>query len=216
MCFGPFFDIHDFDENGVPAMVTSMGANEEITKEYVEKALNDFPHGKVMLTQFEMPIDVALHAAKVAKDLGMISIVNPGPAPEKPIADLSGTGILIPNETEAQILLGQEPGSDYNAEALAIALKNKFALPVVIITLGKDGFVGVDEDGVWKQSAMKVDVVDTSGAGDEFCSALAVGLVNGKSIREASAWACKVASISVTKPGTIPAYPTYQEVIATL
>lgn len=204
------------DENGVPAMVTSMGANEEITKEYVEKALNDFPHGKVMLTQFEMPIDVALHAAKVAKDLGMISIVNPGPAPEKPIADLSGTGILIPNETEAQILLGQEPGSDYNAEALAIALKNKFALPVVIITLGKDGFVGVDEDGVWKQSAMKVDVVDTSGAGDEFCSALAVGLVNGKSIREASAWACKVASISVTKPGTIPAYPTYQEVIAKL
>lgn len=204
------------DENGVPAMVTSMGANEELTKEYVEKALNDFPHGKVMLTQFEMPIEVALHAAKVAKDLGMISIVNPGPAPEKPIDDLSGTSILIPNETEAQILLGQEPGSEYNAEELAISLKIKFTLPVVIITLGKDGFIGVDEDGVWKQSAMKVDVVDTSGAGDEFCSALAVGLVNGKSIREASAWACKVASISVTKPGTIPSYPTYQEVIAKL
>lgn len=199
------------DEKGIPAMVTSMGANEEITKEFVEEALNDFPGGKVMLTQFEMPIDVALHAARVAKDLGMISIVNPGPAPEKPISNLSSASILIPNEAEAQILLGEEPDSEYDAEKLAIGLKEKYNIPVVLITLGENGFVGVDDEGFWKEPSMEVDVVDTSGAGDEFCSALAVGIVNGKSIRDAAVWAGKVASLSVTKPGTIPAYLTLEE-----
>ena len=200
------------DDNGVPAMVTSMGANEEITKEDVEKALRAMSDAKVMLTQFEMPIDVALHAAKIAKELGMVSIVNPGPAPENPVSGLDGATILIPNETEAQILLGQELGDKYDAEKLANDLRQKYNIPVVIITLGEDGFVGVDDNGTWKQKSLVVDVVDTSGAGDVFCSALAVSIVNGNTIREASKWACKVASLSVTKPGTIPAYPTLSEV----
>ena len=200
------------DENGVPAMVTSMGANEELTKEYVEKALKAMPSAKVMLTQFEMPIEVALHAAKAAKDLGMVSIVNPGPAPEKPVTGLDSATILIPNETEAQILLGQEPGEKYDAEKLAKELKKEFNIPIVIITLGEEGIVGVDDDGFWKHTAPKVDVVDTSGAGDVFCSALAVALVRGDTLRDASEWACKVASLSVTKPGTIPAYPTLSNV----
>ncbi len=200
------------DENGVPAMVTSMGANEELTKEYVEKAINAMPSSKVMLTQFEIPIEVALHAAKIAKEMGMISVVNPGPAPEKPVYGLGSATILIPNETEAQILLGQEPGDKYDAEKLAKDLREKYNIPIVIITLGEEGFVGMDSEGSWEQAALKVNVVDTSGAGDVFCSALAVAIINGKSIRDASGWACKVASLSVTKPGTIPAYPTLEEV----
>lgn len=200
------------DDNGVPAMVTSIGANAAITKDYVEKALHSMPNAKVMLTQFEIPINVALHAAKVAKEMGMISIVNPGPAPEKPISGLDSAIILVPNETEAQVLLGQEPGEKYNAEELAKGLKEKYGIPVVIITLGKNGIVGIDDEGLWKHAALKVDVVDTSGAGDAFCSALAIAIVNGRSIRESSGWACKVASLSVTKPGTIPAYPTLEEV----
>ena len=200
------------DDNGVPAMVTSMGANEKITKQHVEKALRSMPAAKVMLTQFEMPIEVALHAAKIAKELGIISIVNPGPAPENSISNLDTATILIPNETEAQILLGQEPGDDYDAEKLAYDLKQKYAVQIVIITLGKDGFVAIDDEGIWSEKALSVNAVDTSGAGDVFCSALAVSLVNGFSIREASKWACKVASLSVTRAGTIPAYLTIEEV----
>jgi ribokinase len=196
------------DEEGVPAMVTSMGANEEITKEDVESALRAMPEAKIMLTQFEMSIEVALHAARVAKELGMVAIVNPGPAPENPVEGLEAASILIPNETEAQILLGQEPGDDFIAEELAKGLKEKYGIEIVIITLGEDGIVGIDDEGLWQVPAMKVDVVDTSGAGDVFCSALAVALVEGKSIRDASKWACDVASLSVTKAGTIPAYPT--------
>ena len=113
------------DENGIPAMVTSMGANAELSKDHVEKSLKAMSGAKVMLTQFEIPIDIALFAARTAKDLGMISIVNPGPAPEKPVEGLDAATILIPNETEAQILLGQEPGETYDAKKLAVELKRK-------------------------------------------------------------------------------------------
>lgn len=199
-------------EDGIPAMVTSMGANSELNKEDIEKAMQNMPAAQVMLTQFEMPIEIAMFAADMAKRLGIISIVNPGPAPEEPVPNLDAASILIPNETEAQVLLGREPGQEYDAQEMAKALKQKSKVECVIITLGAKGAVGMDDDGLWQLDVPEVDVVDTSGAGDVFCSALAVGIVNGKTIRKASDWAVKVASLSVTKQGTVPAFPTLEEV----
>jgi len=200
------------DENGVPAMITSMGANDELTEEDVEMALSaSAPEAKVMLTQFEIPVDVALYAARRASQLGMISILNPAPAPEMVDFDLDGVGILIPNQTESQGLLGQAPGEDYDATTLVKELKNKYHIPAVIVTLGENGFVGIDDNGTWSQRAPKVDVQDTSGAGDSFCASLAVAISNGKSIREASIWANHVAGLSVTRPGTIGSFPTLDE-----
>ena len=60
--------------------------------------------------------------------------------------------------------------------------------------------------------ARSAEIVDTSGAGDSLCAALAVGLARGLRLREASEWACQVAALSVAKPGTIPAFPTAEEV----
>jgi len=201
------------EDNGVPAMVTSMGANNELTEEDVELALSACaPEAKVMLTQFEIPIDVALFAAKRASELGMVSILNPAPAPASVDFDLEGVDILVPNQTEAQALLGQTPGDEYDADALAHELKDKYQIPVVLVTLGEEGIVGLDDEGIWKQQAPAVDVQDTSGAGDMFCASLAVALCCGKTIREASIWANQVASLSVTRPGTIGSFPTIDEV----
>lgn len=201
------------DENGVPAMVTSMGANNELTVENVELALNvAVPGAKVMLTQFEIPLDVALFAAQHASKLGMISILNPAPAPAILDSDLEGVSILVPNQSEAQALLGQAPGGVYDADAMAHELKTKYQIPVVIVTLGAEGFVGTDDEGIWRQKPPSVDVQDTSGAGDVFCASLAAGICRGKSIREASIWANQVASLSVTRLGTIDSFPTIDEV----
>jgi ribokinase len=200
------------DENGIPAMVSSIGANFKLTAKHVNDALHAMSDSKVMLTQFEIPTDVALHAAETARSLGMISIINPGPAPETPIKDLSMASILIPNEIEAQILLGREPDTVFEEEDLVKELKHTSKAEVVLITLGGNGVIGIDKNGLWRFKAMAVDVIDTSGAGDIFCASLAVAIKNGKSIREASAWACKVASLSVSKQGTIPSYPTLEEV----
>jgi ribokinase len=200
------------DDDGVPAMVSSMGANEELDESHVERALRDLPSARVLLTQFEIRPEVALHAARVARQNKILTIVNPAPACNLPLSQLQVADILTPNETEAKFLLGDTSENDVDFGLLAQTLRTASGAGCVMITLGAKGIVGADQDGVWQVEAPHVSVVDTSGAGDEFCAALAVGIVNGKDHRSASAWACKAAALSVTRPGTIPAYPTYKEV----
>jgi len=204
------------DDDGVPAMVTSMGANEELGNDLVERALADLEGAQVMLTQFEIRPEVALHAAEVARQHSMLSIVNPAPVSHIRAGDLSVADILVPNETEAKLLLGYEPDTEKEPIWLAEELMEQSQAGCVIVTLGENGVVGADHVGTWRAIPPSVMVVDSSGAGDVFCAALAAGIVNGQDYRAASQWACKVATFSVTKAGTIPAYPTLQEVEAFL
>ena len=199
-------------EDGVPAMVTSMGANAEVDEADIDKALTAIPGSRIIMTQFELPVSIAMYAMERARELGKLAILNPGPAPEGKIPDLRDVSILIPNETEAQVLLGRQPGEAFEADELVRSLKSKTGINNVIITLGGSGIIGIDEEGIWQTNAYHVDVLDTSGAGDVFCASLAVAMTNGKDIREASDWANKVAAISVTKAGTIPAFPSLEDV----
>lgn len=200
------------DEKGVPAMVTSMGANADLSIADIEEALAQMPSARVLLTQFEMPIEVALHAARIARRQGMTTIVNPAPAPQAEIEGLDAAKILTPNETEARMLLGQGMTGDVDPFEMASQLQARTGAEHVIITLGAKGAAGSNGKETWQVASLAVDVVDTSGAGDVFCAGLAVGLVEGKDVRDAAEWACAAAALSVTRPGTIPAFPTRDEV----
>lgn len=200
------------DENGVPAMVTSMGANAELTPADIDAALAAEPEAKVLLTQFEIDPQIALYAARAARARGLLTIVNPAPAPEAPLAGLEVASILTPNETEAKVLLGLDPAMPVPLEELAARVRAQVGVAQVVLTAGAEGVMGADESGVWAIPAPAVNVVDTSGAGDVFCAALAVGLVEGRALRAAAQWACAAATLSVTRAGTIPAYPTRCEV----
>ena len=200
------------NENGVPAMVTSMGANEELNCEQVDTALAGSEDAKVLLTQFEILPEVALYAARVAKDYHMITIVNPAPASAMSLSNLEVADILVPNDSEARVLLGMDSQSNIDLETLAKELMTRTKAKSVIITAGEHGMIGVDRAGVWQVLPPKVEVVDTSGAGDVFCAALAVGLVKGLNCRLASEWANTVATLSVTKKGTISSFPFAVEV----
>ncbi|MFN2233080.1 MAG: ribokinase, partial [Anaerolineales bacterium] len=199
------------NENGVPAMVTTMGANEELDHHHVDMALKSLRGAKVMLSQFEIRPEVALHAASVARENQMIAIINPAPAAEIHPSQLSVADIVIPNETEAKLLLDYKPELEVDPLVMANELREHCGVSCVIITLGEQGFVGSDRSGSWRGEAPEVDVVDTSGAGDVFCAAFAAGIIRGSTYRLASEWACRVATFSVTKPGTIPAFPTMEE-----
>lgn len=200
------------DEDGVPAMVTSMGANAALSMQEIDAALSQLAEASVMLTQFEIDPKVSLYAARTAREHGMTSIVNPAPAPETPITGLDSATILIPNETEAKVLLGFDSEAEVDPKDLASDLYNQSGVNTVIITVGENGVVGADKTGIWHLNSPHVKVIDTSGAGDVFCASLAVRLVSGDSIKTAAEWACYAASLSVTRPGTIPAFPTLDEV----
>jgi ribokinase len=198
------------DDEGVPAMVTSMGANETLNERMVERAIRDFADARVLLTQFEIRPEVALHAARVARQNGLLTIVNPAPAMDIPINSLEVSDILVPNEIEAQKLLGDE-GMNGDVESMARKLRTQSGAGCVIITLGSKGIVGVDSTGLWRIYPPAVNVIDTSGAGDVYCAALAAGIIYGQNYRAASEWACKVAALSVTHQGSIPSFPTLEE-----
>jgi ribokinase len=200
------------DEAGVPAMVTTMGANAELSAAEIDAALAELQGAAVLLTQFEIDPQVALHAARTAGQYGMVAIVNPAPAPEQPIHGLDAETVLTPNEAEAKVLLGLDPEETLDLVELAERLCHQAGVGQLIITAGSQGAIGIDASGTWRITPPAVEVVDTSGAGDVFCAALAVGLVEGKPFKAAAEWACAAATLSVSRAGTIPAFPTREAV----
>jgi ribokinase len=200
------------NDEGVPAMVSSLGANEEVDEALVDRALVDFPQARLLLTQFEIRPLVAIHAAQVARRLGLVVILNPAPAYPVELEQLSTAHILVPNETEAKVLLGYPAQAEISPDWLAAELRRRSRVDCVMVTAGEQGVAGNESGGAWQCIPPKVEPVDTSGAGDVFCGALAVGLLKNWSYREAANWACQVAALSVTRPGTITAFPTAQEV----
>lgn len=202
------------NHDGIPAMVTAMGANSEVDEKMFLDAVNYYGIPKVVLTQFEIKPEVACTVAKIAQNLGIVSIINPAPAVDLDLQNFASADILVPNESEAKYFLGINLDEKTNPIDLATELRRKSGCKNVLVTLGEDGMAGVNEDGGWRIIPPKVNVIDTSGAGDVFCAALAVGLINGLNIRESSYFATQASCLSVTRPGTIPAFPTDKEVTA--
>jgi ribokinase len=188
-----------------------MGANADIQKNYLESAIKDLSSAKYLLTQFEIPPHLALHAAKLASSLGMTSIVNPAPAVDDPNLNYEGVSILIPNEIEAKILAGVPLDQEIDHGHLLTKIHQKLHVDTIIITLGENGVFVQSEGEIWSQKPPRTDVVDASGAGDQFCAALAVALNNEMDLKDACQWAMHAASISVTRKGTIPAFVRKEE-----
>lgn len=200
------------NEQGVPAIVGLRGANSELGKDDVETALKQLRGARILITQFEILPEVALHTAKIARQLGMTTILNPAPAPDDPIGPLPYVDYLTPNETEARSLLGIGPESETNSADMARLLLEKYIPGCVMVTAGSRGVYIADGDGVRRVGTPSVQAVDTTGAGDAFNAALAVSLLRKNTLADAAAQACLVAAYTVTKQGTIPIFPTQEEI----
>jgi ribokinase len=199
-------------DNNTPAMVTSIGANAELDIGFVEDALSHMQGATILLTQFEINPEVALCAAQIAHQMGMISIVNPAPVPENSLVGLDYVDILIPNELEAKQLLGLDPEAKADSCELAESLLEKTGSGCVMITIGKEGAVVASRNDIKHVAPPAIKALDTSGAGDAFCAGVAVAVLEGKELMRAAKWACCVAALSVATPGTIPSYPRKKEV----
>ncbi len=200
------------DDNGTPAMVTSMGANEELDKGFVENALLHMQGTKILLTQFEINPEVALYAAQIAHQMGMITVVNPAPVSGNSMTGLDYVDILVPNDLEAKQLLGLNPEADADSRELAKSLLEKTGSGCVMITISEKGVVVANRNSIKNISPPAIKTVDTSGAGDAFCAGVAVGVLEGKDLIKAAEWACYIAALSVATPGTITSYPRRKDV----
>jgi len=191
-------------ENGANNIIVSQGANALITEEDVDVKEELIKKYDIIVVQLEIPLNIAKYAASIAKKFNKTIILNPSPAVKLDREFLSCIDVLIPNETEIELI----GGIDY---ALECGVKN------IIITLGKEGCELItkknDKIDRKKFDAYDVEAIDTTAAGDSFLGGLARMLADDKTMEEAVIFAIKVSNITVTRKGAIDSIPTYDEVI---
>jgi ribokinase len=189
------------DSAGENQIAVASGANAEL----VVDALDLDGQGVVLLCH-EVSPEVVTAAARAAAGAGWRVVLNPAPARELPDVPLS---VLTPNASEAAQLTGRD-----DPEAAARALVDQTGAGV-LITLGADGALLLEPGGSpVRLPATRVEVVDTTGAGDTVNGALAAELAAGRSLAHAARFALTAAALSTRAPGARGGMPTREQVDA--
>ena len=176
--------------------------------EAVEEALED---ADALLLQLEIPLDVSLAAARYARSKGIAVVWDPAPARELDPEVYRSTDIVTPNQVEAAMLTGMDVSDSRTAQEAAQALRDKGAATAVV-KLGERGVSYSSATGSGHVDAYKVDAVDTVAAGDAFCAALAVGLAEGRGMRDSVRFGAAAGALAVTRAGAQEAMPHRDEV----
>jgi ribokinase len=114
---------------------------------------------------------------------------------------------LMPNETELAILTRLPVESEAEVAAAAQTLVGR-GFEAVIVTLGARGALIATHEGGRRIAPVKVEAIDTTGAGDAFIGSFAVFLAEGLPEREALKRANLYAALSTTQVGTQKSFPT--------
>ncbi|MFD7706557.1 ribokinase [Streptomyces sp. NPDC059786] len=198
------------DPSGDNSIVVSPGANARLTPADVRAAGDLFRASRVVSTQLEIPLKTVVETVRTMAD-GSRLVLNPSPPVPLPAEVLAACDPLIVNEHEARVVLGEtagaEPG-DWARALLALGPRS------VVVTLGARGALVADAHGTALVPSVKVEAVDTTGAGDAFTAALAWRLGTGAALADAAAYAARVGAAAVTKEGAQASYPTAEEVEA--
>lgn len=197
------------DGRGENFIVLSPGANGQVSVADVDAI--DFNQFGWLLLQLEIPLDVVSRAAARARMAGCKVIFNPAPAHDLPPNMLAHVDIIIPNETELSLLTGCDTDDLAGVEDCARGLLMR-GVETVLVTLGAQGSLLVTAEKTERIPAFKVDVVDTTGAGDAFIGGLAASLAAGKTLSAAARIANACGALAASRFGAQPSLPTLAEV----
>jgi ribokinase len=205
------------DHTGENRIAIAPGALDRLSAADVDSFSDEIAAADLLVTGFEIPVEVARRALLIARRHGVRTLLNPAPAPAEPLAaDLwSLVDVITPNQTEAMRLTGESGLT--SAEECAEAIRRRHA-GVTIITLGGDGCL-VDEPGREQAVIPAVtprQVVDTTGAGDAFTGALAVALARGDELRDAVRFAAAAGAHAVGIAEVVPSLPRPDDIAALL
>jgi len=193
------------DRAGENSILVSPGANNTFAGlSAAETAV--IAESDVLLCQQEIPVETVVAAARAAREGGTRTILNAAPARELPPELLEVVDLLVVNEVEAMAITGAE----------RLDMPGLLALvPRVVLTMGGNGSWYADRDGRDERiPAFRVDVADTTAAGDAFTGALAVAWGEGRDLLEAVRWANAAGAACVRKVGASNSLPTRADIDA--
>jgi len=192
------------DARGQNMILVQSGANAAVTPEMVA---SHTPAATVYLAQLETPISAIEAFFRLGQQRGAVNILNTAPAMPGAEALFALADIVILNETELSAYAGTEADPVTQARALITRADQS-----LIVTLGEAGALSVTAKENFTSPAHHVTAVDTTGAGDTFCGALAASLAKGSALPKAIARANAAAALSVTRPGAGLSAPMLSEV----
>lgn len=199
------------DRQGENLISVASGANLRLTAEDVRRAESAFVGARVLLAQLEVPPATVREALATGRAHGLITVLNPAPARPMPNDLLALVDWLTPNAIEAAALTGREVRDQRSAAEAGRDLLARGAGHVVL-TLGRDGALVVEDEQVRLVPALPVDAVDATAAGDAFSAALAVGLAHSWPIDQVLRFASAAGALATTRLGAQSSLPTGAEV----
>lgn len=186
---------------GENSIIVISGANHLLTKEIIDEKMELILASKLILLQLEIPVPTVEYVIDICSKNGIPVILNPAPAADIGMETINKASFITPNESELKLLFG-----DSLIDELLKQNPNK-----LILTQGKNGASYHDGERLVQVKGHPVKAVDTTGAGDTFNGALAVGIVEGMELKRAVDFANKAAAISVTKLGAQGGMPWREE-----
>ena len=200
--------VEDIGQNRI---VLAAGANGALTPDDIDAQTALIGGAAMVVLQLEVPMPVVERAIAIAHSAGVPVLLNPGPA--KPLAEAlwSQIDLLIPNESEAELLSGIAVTDAASAYTAARVFRQR-GVKCVLITLGANGVAVIDDAGERHLPAHVVKAVDTTAAGDTFIGGLTAGLVEGMAMDEAVALGQRASALCVTRHGAQPSIPYRREI----
>lgn len=193
------------NDEGENCIVVAPGANANLLPADISTVKN-IKDAEIILMQLEIPMETIVAIAKNAKANHQRVILNPAPAQKLDDELLDGLFLIIPNETEASLLIGIKVDDEATASLAARLFLNK-GVQNVLITLGSQGAYFQNKNLSLMIDAPVVRAMDTTAAGDTFSGALAVAITENMDWKKAIQFAVKAASLSVTRLGAQASIP---------
>jgi ribokinase len=194
----------EVDEHGENSIAVAIGANANLLAEDIPRRVVQTVD--VVSAALEVPLGTLEEAFRLARAAGVRTVLNVAPAQPVPAALLRMTDVVICNQHELGVMLGQAIRSGEEAAA-ARALRGA-PDQLIVVTLGERGALAVVGEGTFEQSAFSVQSIDSTGAGDAFVAGFVSGRWWSAGVQAALKWGCAAGALATTRTGAQPAMPT--------
>jgi len=194
---------------GDNSIIVAPGANADLGADDLE--VEWFEGASVVMMQLEVPLEVVLEAARLGKEAGAITVLNLSPAVRLDAEQLKHFDVLLVNESEAAVQLGND---DVEAETAVRELATQ--VPMAVLTVGERGAYWAGDGRHGHVPARQAQVTDTTGAGDAFAGAFAARLSDGISLEEAVRFGVIAGGLATERSGAQASMPELEEIEAAL